>query len=94
MTISPQLVCKVIVRGNLFNIEFGGEMRAGVCAAARVDLHLTLSALSFFATVVLVFVTLFFLVSACEVAGVRNRDAKSTAMTMEILRRSTFCSFL
>jgi hypothetical protein len=45
-----------MVRGNLFNIEFGGAMRTGVCAAARVDLHLTFS---FFAAVVveLVFVT-------------------------------------
>ena len=82
-----------MVRGNLFNIELGGAMRTGVCAAARVDLHLTFS---FFAAVVfeLVFVTLLFFDSACEVEGVTSRDAKSTAVTMEILRCSTFCPLL
>ena len=88
MTISPQLVSSVIVFGNRFNIEFGGETRTGVCAEAFVAWQRIFSDF-----LLLTEVAFGFCVSALAViVGVTKREAKMSAITAIDLRR-TMLSF-
>ena len=83
MTISPQLVCRVMVRGPRLRIELGGEMRSGFWAAAFVALQRIFSTFSFLVEVILIFG---FLGSARDGVGERKSAANIVVTTTSARR--------